>query len=178
MLSDNFVYVCSSASLILKPPLTPCETFTDYVVSIPAWEHNLLSNVILHDGVFSIVSQWCHTTPSTPLLIATDGSAPHHNGSFGWVISLANGKRLAANYGRVQGAYISSFRAESYGLLSALCFVQRVSSFTSTNLPTLSFYLDSKSVISRVSQLLQWDTLFPNQLSPPNSTSCKPLFVT
>jgi hypothetical protein len=61
------------------------------------------------------------------LLTMSDGSDDDGAMTFGWIISLINGQRLARCAGPVYGPYGSSFRAEGYGFLSVLSFFSPVS---------------------------------------------------
>lgn len=161
-------FILKSFSKYNTPAVHPTPaTFSDYIKDTPPWEARLLTNVIVYKDVFQIAHQWHSITTSNPLLMATDGSAPDYSGLFGWILALPDGTRQAANYGTVQGYRISSFRAERYGLLLAMCFLRRVSVFTSVPLPPVMFLLDSKSMITRVHQLLSWTTFFPNQTLIP-----------
>lgn len=160
--------------LIHSPPqlVTPYReptsaTFDDYLQSLPKWESNLLQIVTMTNNIFRMSEVFQSATSSSPLLIATDSSAPQFDGSYGWIISTSSGDRITTNYGRVQGMRITLFRAERYGLLSVLCFIHRVSIFTNTRTTRMTILIDSKSVICRVNKLLQWDSLYPNLTTIP-----------
>jgi hypothetical protein len=63
----------------------------------------------------------------------SDESAVAHKGSFGWVLSLDDGTRLAYGAGLVNGHDPRSFRAEGHqGMLIVLCFLCRLLQFTGT----------------------------------------------
>jgi hypothetical protein len=70
---------------------------------------------------------------SNPFRSASDGSVKFlTHGSFGWSVSLPNGRRLATCSGPVYGAKPSSYRAEGYGMLSLLRFFIRLFEYCDT----------------------------------------------
>jgi ribonuclease HI len=83
----------------------------------------------------------------TPTLIGVSdgGHDPHSNtASYGWTIETTTKKDIAEGAGRVQVMPLSSFRAEAYGLLALMRFINQI--------PTkhdIKLYTDSKSVIQR-----------------------------
>ncbi|KAL7565834.1 hypothetical protein ACA910_007394 [Epithemia clementina (nom. ined.)] len=151
----------------------PPSSFRDFVSTLPDWEQRLLAHVQLFYGdVFSFVStiQSAHSaSTSMALLAASDGSAPQFQGTFGWVCALADGTRLASNFGIVYGYRTTSFRAELYGLLSFLRFLIRTHEYTAVSLPLpVQLYTDSKSAIDRLTEMQQWPYFYPNTTMAPD----------
>ncbi|KAL7574197.1 hypothetical protein ACA910_014872 [Epithemia clementina (nom. ined.)] len=152
--------------LRLPPPAIPA-TFSAFVESLPEWEFELLRHVSFLDGdvfTFALAAQ-PRGSPlsSVPLFVATDGSAPQFRGSFGWVCAFSDGRRVATNCGSAPGSRTSSFRAEAYGILSALRFLLRVFEFTGHPLPrVIHLYSDSRSVLQRLETVRSWSFYYPN----------------
>eukprot|EP00957_Ditylum_brightwellii_P130045 9918898-Ditylum_brightwellii.AAC.1 len=68
--------------------------------------------------------------------------------SFGWKICTLNGDIIAEHSGPAFGQ-ASSFRAEGYGVLSALRFFRHATEYTaSTTKLTFQMYLDNEGVIT------------------------------
>jgi hypothetical protein len=64
------------------------------------------------------------------LISVSDGSAfDNKSMSFGWIMSLPNGTRLATCAGPAHGSKKSSFCAEGYGLLSLTRFLHHLFHF-------------------------------------------------
>jgi hypothetical protein len=61
---------------------------------------------------------------NTPI-IASDGSVRQNidRGTFSWVLAMADGTPWIKCRGPVGGCHIDSFRAEGYGVLSALMYL-------------------------------------------------------
>ena len=68
-------------------------------------------------------------------MVVTDGSAGEIDMSFGWKICTLNGDIIAEHLGPAFGQ-ASSFRAEGYGVLSALSFLHSINK--ETNIPNVS----------------------------------------
>ena len=105
---------CTWALPTAPPPLS--HNLLEFVQSLPRWEQDLLA------GLELLVSQnefFEHLTRAS-IIMASDGSVQGHRAAFGWIISTQNGTRLAECSGPVYGAKPNSYRAEGYGVLSAL----------------------------------------------------------
>jgi hypothetical protein len=109
------------------PSSTPTD-FESFCYLLDGWECQLLSAVTLHFTPFTLASLLVHST----FKACSDGSAVAHEGSFGWVLSLEDGTRLAYGAGLVDGHDPRSFRAEDQGMLSVVCFLRRLLQFTGT----------------------------------------------
>jgi hypothetical protein len=71
------------------------------------------------------------------MLIVSDGSVRHNWGAFGWVLALPDGTRLFEGQGPAYGHEISSFRAEAYGMLSALRYIHHIAKHYNVPLPLM-----------------------------------------
>jgi ribonuclease HI len=106
-----------------------------------------------------------HTTSHalTPTLIGVSdgGHDPHSNrASYGWSVESTTKHNIAEGAGRVQGSPLSSFRAEAYGLLALMRYINQI--------PTshaIKLYTDSKSVIQRCKRPISYSphsTILPD----------------
>jgi hypothetical protein len=88
------------------------------------------------------------------VLVVTDGGATEEYGSFGWVISLKSGQRLAKGHGITFGLDPRSYRAENYGCRAAHTFIQLACSYLRRPIPrgSLEFHSDNQGMIKK----LQW----------------------
>jgi hypothetical protein len=92
-----------------QPLLAPPGAFQDYLEALQPWESSL----------FQCLEMTVYPTELVTLLIsdsflsASDGSIKFSNhASFGWALSLPNGRRLAKCSGPAYGIKPSSYRAE------------------------------------------------------------------
>ena len=102
------------------------EDFGQFLASLDPWEKELLHHVQLRQyDIFSVMKQIAHG-----FIAASDGSVRYKtDGSFGWIVSTPSGERLVRAYGQVRGAFLTSYRAEAYGMLSVLRFIVRVQEY-------------------------------------------------
>ena len=82
----------------------------------------------------------------------SDGSVWVDNqGAFGWTLSTVDGARIAQGMGPTRGAKVDSYRAESYGMLAILCFLNRLAIFTNQNIPWMGVLAtDSQSLLEAI----------------------------
>ena len=107
-------------------PYPDAATFVQYVASLPSWEAELLQHVQLLDTPYHVLQAL-----SQGIRLVSDGSDwDNIQGSFGWTISDPEGGRWATGMGPAHGSRTNSFRSESYGMLSGLCFLRRILEFT------------------------------------------------
>jgi hypothetical protein len=97
------------------------------------------------------------------LLTMSDGSDDAGSMSFGWIISLPNGHRLARCAGPSFGPYGSSFRAEGYGLLSVSRFLVRLQEFCQQP-PSwhVQMMTDNLGLLTGVEKGIPFERPFPN----------------
>jgi hypothetical protein len=94
---------------------------------------------------------------SSAIVLVSDGSQIGHSMSFGWVLGTRSGHILAVNYGPGYGVD-TSHRAEGWGKLSGVCFLQRLAEYTCTPYsPSLQLqtYSDNEGLITRLTSCRQ-----------------------
>ena len=100
-------------------------TFQEFINQLPEWERELLQYLELASDAYTVGVAISHG-----LRAVSDGSVWDNNqGAFGWTISTDQGERMARCMGPARGARLDSYRAEAYGMLSALCFLRRLAEF-------------------------------------------------
>lgn len=130
-----------------------------YILTIPDWEQHLLRHLQLNVSQLALVQAL--TTSS--VLLASDGSQQEHRASFGWILSDHHGNRLATCKGPAYGAKPVSYRAEGYGILSALRFFYHLAQRWNTT-PKFTLLCDNITMVRRSNDN-------PNLSNPkPNST--------
>jgi hypothetical protein len=145
------------------PPTPNIDTFSDYLDTLEAWKLPLLE----HLECISDDDRRLHELLSSGNLkftLASDGGARDDLGSFGWEIAIAD-EILWQCKGPTFGARPGSFRAESYGFLSALLFLQAYSHYFDTAIdPNLThdFYCDSESLLKRIHRALNRSWVNPS----------------
>lgn len=149
-------------------PTPSPSTFQQFVETLPEWEWQLLRHVYLQVDPFTLTDIWKDDHQAQhSILIASDGSAPDFTGSFGWTCKSAGGNSLALNYGPAPGFRTSSYRAEAHGILSAVCFLFRITEFTG-NIPLrCRLYCDAKSCLEMVEKMMAWPSYYTNATMLP-----------
>jgi hypothetical protein len=100
-------------------------TFQEMINQLPEWERELLQFLELASDAYSVGVAISHG-----IRVVSDGSVWDNNqGAFGWTLSTDQGERMARCMGPARGARLDSYRAEAYGMLSALCFLRRLAEF-------------------------------------------------
>ena len=119
-------------------------TFDAFVNTLEPWEIDVLRMTTLHVDPNAV----CEAL-SRGLRAASDGSVRFlSQGAFGWALSTAQGLQAATGMGPARGPRPSSYRAESYGLLSILRFFIRIAEFTGMVEPWQGVLVtDSQSVL-------------------------------
>lgn len=130
-----------------EPPTPPVATWQmpDHFQTLSQpWEQQLLGAIEL------LVPQDELITAMTmaAVKVAADGSVQGSRASFGWVLSDKDGRRLARCNGPAYGAKPTSYRAEAYGILSAVRFFYHLQAkWQVTN--AFHIYCDNKSMVNR-----------------------------
>ena len=115
-----------------RPQAQPTSTFDQYLCLLPEWEYELLKHLDIPTDAFSV----SHYLEHAGVRVVSDGSVwADNHGSFGWTLSDGSGTRLAQAMGPASGAKVDSYRAEAYGMLSVLCFLRHLSTYTNHPLP-------------------------------------------
>ena len=112
------------------PAVDSCQrriaTFEDYLLTLDAWEYDLLRYSTLFFDAFTISNDL-----STSFAAGSDGSEKYGtDGAFGWMISNDSGERVASGMGPSRGWRMDSYRAECSGMLSLLRFLIRLGAYT------------------------------------------------
>jgi ribonuclease HI len=150
------------ASYTPKVPARP-----EWAEHLPDWEWEILRctqpcrarGISRHSkvaGDIEVASRKSDEPNYKRMLIVSDGSVRNNRGAFGWVLALPDGTRLVEGQGPAYGYEISSFRAEAYGMLSALRYIHHIAKHYNVPLP-LKFRLccDNQGLIKRVTRVFQ-----------------------
>jgi hypothetical protein len=92
-------------------------------------------------------------------------------GIFAWVLAAADGTAwLKCKGGPVGGLQVDSFRAEGYGLLSALTYLNLLAEHFHATIPTIEIHtMDSESSLTRIAKSRNSQQLvFPNETLSPS----------
>ena len=145
---------------VLPDPKTYDDVKTNVEI-LPPWEQSLLQELVLINLEAQIWESLCNTQ----CFVATDGSAPQQKGSFMWILSNASGDRLARGSGRLFGHAISSYRAEAYGLLSAIRFLYhmvRLHKKARDHPKAPHLVCDNQGLITMITTKLTYSTIYVN----------------
>ena len=161
------------SSSTVYPKFATCNptNFESYIATLPTWEQALLQNIEFQEDIFQF-SEYLQSSTDTPgiwIYATSDGSAPEFIGSFGWACKLSNGQFVAKNNGPAHGFRTTSFRAESYGLLSYLLLLRRACCYTQCPLPSkVRLHSDSKSALEKILDMITWPYYYPNATMSPD----------
>jgi len=149
-----------------KPKLTTHKsTFAAFVADLPKWERELLTTIEMHDNPGRIM----RILNEKDFYIGTDGSVLNKVGSYGYVGKSHDHVSLFRGRGPVSGTNPTSFRAETYGALTAYRFLIRLSEYTEVPLTSNCIhYIDNSSVVKRLQQEQQQNHHGPNQTLKPD----------
>jgi hypothetical protein len=161
-------FICSSHSqpepLAPKPPAL---SFSDYIQNLLAWPKDLLQHMELRESPYFLLQHLreCLTKTnardSWQLLFISDGSATKQTMSFGWKLVSSDETTLAVNRGPAWGPP-GSFRAEAYGMLSAVLCVQHIMLYcNATDSFTMKLVTDNKGLLICCQQRMQYPDSFP-----------------
>jgi exonuclease III len=136
-------------------------SWTEYLFTTAPWERMLLQRTDFklqspHD-VYDLLS---HSTSS---ILVSDGAADHLQGSAGWVIAIGS-VRVAQGQCPVPGFDPRSYRAEGYGMLCGLLFIQHLCTYCGhlNLIPLHTMYCDNLGLVSKTNKLLSF-RLAPTQ---------------
>ena len=150
----------------VNPPPTIAATFSEFLLALPFWETELFSDLIMHVDCYELLRQVDHQAArrtDIQLLTMSDGSDISGAMTFGWVISLPDGTRLARCSGPAYGPFGSSFRAEGYGFLSVTRFLFRLQEFCGRSLAwRITMMTDNLGLLTRIEQSIQYPHPYPN----------------
>ena len=147
-----------------QTPLPP-STFDDYCTSLEPWESQLLSTVTLHYDPFTIAGHMM----DQPIRTCSDGSAAAFEGTYGWVLSLADGTRLAHGAGPVDGHDPRSFRSEGQGMLSIVCLLHQLYRWTRSDFSITGILAtDNSGLLTRITKQRALKYPIPNSVFQPD----------
>jgi hypothetical protein len=139
--------VLSFSSYCPTLPSSPPSSFLSFCSLLDEWESQLLQTVTFLYDPFNLSS----LRESQEFQACSDGSAVAFVGTYGWVLSLEDGTRLAYGSGLVDGHDPCSFRAEGQGMLSVMCFLRRVLQWTcTTESITGTFATNNSGLLARI----------------------------
>lgn len=132
------------------PPTKIAASFDDYLDSIPDSERCLLIRYHLFDRDPYDTLEYFNDYDR--VIIVSDGGALPDRGSFGWIIGLLDGTRLARGQGTVFGSNPSSYRAEISGCKAALLFLRHLHLYCSEQQPAgkLQYHCDNSGFIKKM----------------------------
>jgi hypothetical protein len=143
----------------------PDNNLSAYYFAAHPWEYELLR----HSHMTSSVSEFVLSMSSANCIGMSDGSVNNYEGAYGWIFATQSGSQLDTGSGRIPTNPCSSYRAESYGMLSLLRFLYHVTvNIAAPNITALQISTDSNSLIQKVTQYLQFDTFYPNTTLEPD----------
>jgi hypothetical protein len=169
----HFRSSCPIPPLRIRPTHPVPESFDQYVMTLPKWEQSLFTSLEFLVPPFHLAATLSNLprgadTPALQIHFVSDGSQIDETTTFGWVLSLSDGTRLAQCAGPGCGPG-TSHRAEGYGVLSAVCFVSRLQLFVSTTAPwSLRFTTDNKGLLIRIGQRQNYDASYANATLAPD----------
>jgi hypothetical protein len=140
-------------------------TFRDKLEHLDHWQIPLLEHLEC-DSYESRFSDLLQTDTPITLILASDGGARDDLGSFGWAISIGQ-EILWKCKGPTFGLRPGSFRAESYGILSACLFLQLYFDYFQPTIEpaiNLEFYCDSSSLLKRIARAMSRAWINPNSM--------------
>jgi hypothetical protein len=143
----------------------PPSSFSSFCSLLDDWESTLLFTVTFLYDPFNLAS----LLEMSKFKACSNGSAVAYVGTYGWVLSLDDGTRLAYSSGPVDGHDPRSFRAEGQGMLSILCFLRRLAQWTHATSPfTGTFATDNTGLIARIKSQRALKYPVPNATFKPD----------
>jgi exonuclease III len=134
----------------LESQLPPVTGFLMELQSSQMWEKHLFAELQL----LASPEEVSIGLRDHPFAIASDGSVVKDSATFGWILSLEDGTRLAECAGPVFGSQPSSYRAEGYGMLAVLRFLKHLSVFYGNPLNSgFTHYIDNDALVTNVNIL-------------------------
>lgn len=175
----SIALVRDGASTFLTQPMLPLDQMTTQPLNDRHLKHstNVSSNYTYGKHPYSRTNPrgTTATSPAHPrhphtFEVASDGGAREDLGSFGWNIAVRQ-ETLWHCKGPTFGLLPGSFRAESYGMLSVLLFIDTYFKHYNTRLDThttLKFYCDNSSLLKRITRNQKWSWINPTTCLAPD----------
>jgi hypothetical protein len=146
----------------LPPSITA--TLTEFLDTLAFWETELILMLTMEVDCYTFMDL-VNAQPDAALQLLTmsDGSDNAGAMTFGWIISLPNGQRLARSAGPAYRPSGSSFRAEGYGFLSVSRFLVRIQEFCNQQPQwQIQVMTDNQGLLTRIETSLPYVDPFPN----------------
>jgi exonuclease III len=127
--------------------------------------HPSLKNLVNHVETLATDQEIDNCLASNqPIRIASDGGAIPGRASYGWIIQMGTTK-IAKGKGPTHGDDPRSFRAEGYGMASALLYLrllQRQHEFPQYRSALNMIICDNQGLLKRIAQAVEWTYTTPN----------------
>jgi hypothetical protein len=141
-------------------------TFSNVLTTLNTWEQSLFSSLSMHMDCYAFIAL-VNAQPldeaATHLLTVSDGSDDSGSMTFGWIVALPNGRRLAQCAGPAFGPSGSNFQAEGCGFLSVSRFLVRLCEFCAVQPQwKIEMLTDNQGLLTCISSSLLYPHPFPN----------------
>jgi hypothetical protein len=179
---DDWIPLIPPTSVAPTASATTAATFPEFLSSLDTWETELFADLTMHVDCYEFIhlveTQLARTT-GVQLLTVSDGSDDAGAMTFGWIVSLPDGTRLARCSGPAYGPFGTSFRAEGYGFLSVSRFLLRLHEFCGIT-PTwcIKLMTDNLGLLTRIEKCLPYPDPFPNTTLQPDWDVTNEIIVT
>jgi ribonuclease HI/predicted RNA-binding Zn-ribbon protein involved in translation (DUF1610 family) len=127
------------------------------IPTLPRWQSELLQNMTMQRPEEELKEEI-----KQHLKIASDGSVQGNRASFAWTIATATGTRLATGSAPAFGCKPTSYRAEAYGILSVLQFMNLISEQWGT-IGTCHIVCDNEALVKQLNKTNEYTKTQPNQ---------------
>ena len=133
-----------------KSHLSRATTWTEFTHHLPPWERPFFNDIRIEHPYHAADLFDFFNQETLPLLMVSDGSSPNQDlGTYGWILGTKD-HILARSAGHATGYPMDSHRAEGFGKLASLLFLQRFTEYLHiTATCTITLYLDNQSVQSK-----------------------------
>lgn len=146
----------------------PSPTFTQLVISIDTFEeflstqqtYGLLQNLEMHQTPFEVI-QHLNAHPASSIGVS-DRSSMAQTMSQCWTLATKSTGILAEGAGPAFGNP-SSFRAEAYGILTLILFLEALQTYTHSLIQHITICCDNAGLVRKLNTLCKYKTWFPNQ---------------
>jgi hypothetical protein len=153
----------TDCTVTVHPTVT--DTIYEYIDTLDDWKRPLLEHLECISDDEHRLHEILSSGDSIKFTLASDGGARDDLGSFGWELAIGR-EILWQCKGPTFGLRPGSFRAESYGFISALLFLQAYIHYFNTIIdPTVphDFLCDSDSLLKRIQRALNRSWVNPSQ---------------
>jgi hypothetical protein len=140
-------------------PIADEPTIQQAINQTPPWEQELIGGITLQ-----VQEEALKQASRRALKIACDGSVQGKKASFAWVVATAEGTRLATCSGPAYGCRPTSYRAEGYGILSIMRFLNLLTNRYGDIGP-------SQIVCDNEAMVREFNTTFDPKKTQPNHTT-------